>query len=293
MMFALCVLWAESIVLAADLPGEAAIKATAEEFTKAFDRGDAKGVAALWTAAGTMTDEQGAVFSGRQAIEDQYAALFKADPGARIKISIMSIEIPSPGVAIEEGMASVVTSKALPAPASRYRAVHLLENGKWLMASVRESPAPVRGGAAAISQLAFLVGKWQAKAGEATAESDIRWIAGKSFLQRDYTIRNGDKVVSSGTQIIGPDSESGQLRSWSFDSSGGSGTGQWMQAPEGWQIETSGALADGTRTTSRDMLIRVLGEDGLFGWRSTNRKAGAVMLPDTPEVVLERVTEKR
>lgn len=278
---------------AADLPGEAAIKATADEFAKAFDRGDAKAVAALWTTGGTVTDEQGAVFNGRQAIEDQYAALFKARPNARIKISIQSIELPTPGVAIEDGVASIVTNEGEAAPASRYRAVHILENGKWLMTSVRELPIGETGKSPQLGQLAWLIGKWEAKSGDATATSDIRWIANNTFVQRDYVNRSGEKIVSSGTQIIGWDRQLGQVRSWSFDSSGGHGTGLWSASPEGWQIESSGVLADGTRTSSRDLVIRVPGEDNVFGWRSSERRAGQANLPDTPEFVLDRVPDKR
>jgi uncharacterized protein (TIGR02246 family) len=124
----------------AELPGEAAIRAAAEEFTRAFDQGNAKALAALWTAGGTMVDEQGVVFTGRQAIEEQYASLFRSNPDAKIQITIQSIELPAPGVAIEDGVASVVTREGEASPASRYRAFHILENGKWLMTSVRELP---------------------------------------------------------------------------------------------------------------------------------------------------------
>jgi hypothetical protein len=56
---------------------DTAIRATAEAFVKAFNRGDAKAVAGLWTEKGTMADERGEIFKGRKAIEAQYAALFK------------------------------------------------------------------------------------------------------------------------------------------------------------------------------------------------------------------------
>src|SRR5262245_39908253 len=73
-------------------PGETAIRASADAFVKAFNAGDAKTIAALWTANGTEADEQGAVFKGRKAIEDQYAALFKTHPDVRIDVTIRSID---------------------------------------------------------------------------------------------------------------------------------------------------------------------------------------------------------
>ena len=265
---------------------ESAIRASADEFVKAFDRGDAKAVAALWTANGTETDEQGEVFQGRPAIEKQYAAFFKAQPKARIEVSIESIDVATPAVAIEDGVASV-TNGDNPPTASRYRAVHVLENGKWLMASVREALFEL----VSLQQLAWLIGKWETKSEDTVVQSDIHWIVNKTFIQRDYTAQKGKDAISAGTQIVGVDPQSGQLRCWSFDSSGGHGTGLWSAVPAGWQIDNVGVLADGTPTMSRDLIIRVAGEDSIFGWRSIERRVGQMPLPDTKEVVLERVPE--
>ena len=43
---------------------EAAIRATADAFLKAFNRGDAKAVAALWTENGTLADRSRPVVQG-------------------------------------------------------------------------------------------------------------------------------------------------------------------------------------------------------------------------------------
>jgi uncharacterized protein (TIGR02246 family) len=48
---------------------EKAIRETAEAFTSAFNKGDAKAVAALWTTAGEYIDETGLETRGRDAIE--------------------------------------------------------------------------------------------------------------------------------------------------------------------------------------------------------------------------------
>lgn len=266
---------------------EEAIRASADEFVKAFNEGDAKAIASLWTADGKLTDEQGRDFEGQSAIEAEYAALFKASPDAKIVVKIESIDSAAPGVAIEEGKAIVIPTRGGLGTASRYRAVHVLQDGKWRMASVREAPAQV----APLEQLGWMVGKWETKSDDTTVRSDVRWIADKAFLQRDYTVQRGDAGVAAGTQIIGWDPQSQSVRSWSFDSSGGHGTGVWTATPDGWQIETSGALADGTPTASTDSVIRVAGEDSVFGWQSVNRHAGRANLPDTREIVMQRVTD--
>jgi uncharacterized protein (TIGR02246 family) len=280
-------------VVAKSASPESEIRATAVAFVQAFNRGDARAVAALWTADGTAADDSGTIYKGRPAIEAQYAQLFKQHPGARMEVAVKSIEFPTPTTAIEDGTAQVEAENAGPPQASRYTVVHVKQDGKWLMAGVREASIELPSNFARVESLGWLVGTWKAERDGTAMHSTIRWIANKSFLEREYTIRKDGIAVSSGRQIIGWDPKAGQIRSWSFDASGGHGTGLWTATPEGWRIESSGVMPDGTPTASRDLLIRVPGEDNVLGWRSVARSAGGASLPDTPEVVLDRISEKK
>jgi uncharacterized protein (TIGR02246 family) len=277
---------------AAPKEAEAAIRATADAFVKAFNAGDAKALADLWTANGTVVDEQGTIYKGRKAIEQEYAALFKAHPTARIEVAVKSIDFPTPTTAIEDGTAQVMTKDNSPPSAGRYTVVHVQEDGKWLMASVHESATPVASNFAQLEELGWLVGDWDAKAPGVKAHSKIRWIANKSFIQRDYSVHRDGLLASSGTQIVGWDPQSHRIVSWSFDSSGGYGNGIWTETPEGWRIESSGMTADGVPTSSKDQVIRVPGDDNVFGFRSVDRHLGDTKLPDVGEVVLDRVLQK-
>ena len=86
---------------------EKAIRATADQFVKAFNSGDAKTIGAEWSTDSEYTDENGAEFHGRAAIEKEYAALFKEHPGATITVNIAAIRFLGPDIAIEKGAASV------------------------------------------------------------------------------------------------------------------------------------------------------------------------------------------
>jgi len=272
---------------------DAAIRATADAFVKAFDRGDAKAVAALWTEDGTMADDRGEIFKGRKAIEDQYAAFFKAYPGAKMEVTIKSIDFPTPSMAVEDGTAQVVDHPAGPPVASRYTAVHVLENGKWLMATVRETAIPLASNFSRLEDLGWLIGTWESKGEGPTMRATFRWIANKSFIERDYTVREDGIQTASGVQIIGWDPQAGRVRSWSFDATGGYGSSLWTPTPEGLHGESTGVLPDGTPTSSQALLIRAPGENDVFGWRSFDRSVGDAALPDTAEVVLDRVPEKQ
>jgi uncharacterized protein (TIGR02246 family) len=271
----------------------AAIRATADAFVAAFNRGDVKAVAALWTADGSLVDDQGRLFQGRQAIENEYAALFKQYPGAKIEIAVQNVELPAAGTAVEDGLARVTAKDGETPTASRYTAVHVRVDGRWLMASVRESGIELPSGYGHLRDLEWLVGQWEAKSPGAAVRTTFRWIANKSYLQREYTVRKNGLTTSSGTQIIGWDPQAGKVRSWSFDSSGGYGTSLWTPTAQGWRMESRGVLADGTPTAAQDFVVRVPNEDNVFGWRSVHRMAGGRELPDLGEMVLERLQEKR
>ena len=247
----------------------------------------------MWTEQGTLTDEQGQLFSGRKAIEDEYAALFKAEPKSRIEIAIQSIEFPAPNMAVENGVARVISKDGADPVATRYSAVHARDNGKWLMAAASETAIELPSNYAALKDLDWLVGHWVVKSEGTTVENNIHWIANKSFLEREYTVREQGLTTSSGIQIVGWDPEAQQIRSWSFDSAGGHGTALWTAAADGWHIETRGVLPDGTPTSSHDHLIRVPDDNNVFGWESTDRQAGGEQLPDMPEVVLDRVVAEK
>lgn len=271
---------------------ETAIRATADLFAKAFNAGNAKAVAALWTEQGTLTDERGQILKGRQAIEDQYAAFFKAYPTATITVTVLSMEFPTPTTAVEDGVSQVsIQGVALPTM-GRYTALHVRQGDAWLMAMVRESGTALPSNASRLESLDWLVGQWETKQAGTTVRAHFHWVANRSFLQRDDSVTKDGVSVASGIQIIGWDPRAERIRSWSFDASGGYGTGLWSTTADGWTIETVGMLANGMPTTSLDRWIRVPGEDRVLGWQSLQRRVGDSSLPDTREVVLDRVPAK-
>lgn len=263
-----------------------AIRATAVAFERAFDAGDAKAVAALWTQQGDYVDENGQVSQGRKAIEKKYASLFEQVPGMKMKISIASIRLLGPNVAMEDGSAALISEEGHTISASRYAAVHTKEQGKWLLSAVRDMPLETSA-KDALNALERFVGDWVAQRNEATVHTHCQWIAKGRFLERTYTVQKKDEAVISGTQIIGWDPAAQRIRSWTFDSTGGHGQGAWTAVEGGWIIESEGVLADGSLTSSTELLRLV--DDNVLGWQSVDRIAGGQPLADTEEVVLERV----
>ncbi len=209
-----------------------------------------------------------------------------------MKVEVKSIHFVTPDMAVEDGIARVSMGHAASPTASRYHAVHVLQDGRWLMASVSETKIEVPSNISSLKQLDWLVGTWESKAEDTAVRASFEWLPGDKFLKRTTVVTKEGKPASTGLQIIGWDPQTGTPRSWSFDATGGYGGGIWMATAEGWIIESRGVLASGEETASHEMLLRVPGEEGLLGWRSVNRSVGETPLADLPEVVFERAEQK-
>jgi uncharacterized protein (TIGR02246 family) len=272
---------------AADL---AAIRKASQDFVAAFDKGDATAVAALWTEDGDYIDEGGQKFAGREAIQKEYEAFFTAHQGTKIQLVIDSLRLLSPSAAIEDGRAILSPAPSGAPGTSKYTAVHVKVDGKWLVSTIRdyriESPSGYRN----IADLEWLIGTWTAESPAGEMKSVCTWIANKSFVQRTYATTHANGNSTSGVQLIGFNPMVGQIQSWNFSSDGGLAIGVWSPLENGWSAELTGALGDGTPTHAVNILMRL--DDKAYSWQSVQRTAGDVALPNTEEVILKRSETK-
>jgi uncharacterized protein (TIGR02246 family) len=272
-------------------PDETDIRQSAKAFTDAFDKGDADAVAALWTPDGDYTVGRDAV-AGREAVAKIYKDFFAANPGSKIEIKIKSVKMLAPTVAIEHGTAAVAGSPNWPPTASDYTAIHVKQgDGKWLMASVSESESPtlVRQD---LEELAWLVGDWSAEGDVAKVEMKYEWIANKNFLRGETIVRpndkSGDKI--GGTQIVGRDPATGQLVSWFFNADGSHGFGAWAKDGAHWVIQSQGTTIEGAPTFASNSIYHA--DDNVLSWQSINRSVANQPLPNTKEIVFERMANR-
>jgi uncharacterized protein (TIGR02246 family) len=258
----------------------------ADEFVRAFNSADAKAVAACWTEDGEYVDELGQSYSGRAAIEKEYERFFKEHAGTKMQIVIDSLRLLSDSAAIENGHAVLVSPSGGESPISRYSAVHVKKDGKWLMASVQDAPAEALSDRRALHDLQWLIGTWAAEEHGAKMEVAYRWVADKTYMERTYSVTHPDQSITSGVQIIGWNPQLGRIQSWIFTSDGGHAQGIWTPLRNGWATETVGMMADGTNTSSINLISR-LDENAIVS-QSVQRTVGQFLLPDTDEVVLKR-----
>lgn len=264
---------------------EGAIRQTSQSFVAAFNKGDAKAVAAHWTEDGDYSDESGRTFSGREAIEQEYANFFAANQGVQIKVIVDSIKMLGDNAAIEDGRAYLEPGPGAPA-ISKYTAAHVRVGDQWLMASVRDSRIEIPSAYKHVEDLEWLIGTWTADEHGTKTVSVCRWIANKSFVERTYTMTNHDGTTATGLQLIGWNPQGGHLQSWNFSPDGGHAVGVWTPREDGWETEVRGVNHDGTRSSATNRLRRL--DDNAYVWQSTNRTSGGQSLPDSDEVVLRR-----
>jgi uncharacterized protein (TIGR02246 family) len=263
-----------------------AIRAGSQAFVAAFNKADAKAVAALWTEDGQYSDDTGRVLSGREAICKAYAEFFADHPGAQMRVVVDSVRLLSPEAAIEDGRAMVALKPDVPSGISSYTAVHVRVDGKWLMATVRDAPGNASSPSQHAADLEWLVGTWVAEEHGVKTESVCSWVAGKSFLERKHTTTRPDGTTASGVQLIGFNPQGGHVQSWSFTSDGGHAIGVWVPIEGGWQAKVYGIAGDGSSTAAVNVLRRL--DDNAYVWQSVQRFVGESALPDTDEIVIKR-----
>jgi hypothetical protein len=146
------------------------------------------------------------------------------------------------------------------------------------------------GQTSALNELAWMVGKWVDQGEDATITTDCSWTHGGKFLSRSFSVTTDGTVALEGTQLIGWGPIEAQIRSWTFDSAGGFGTGQWTRDGDHWLVKTSFVLASGERASAINVITYV--DQDTLRWQSTNREVAGELQPNIPEVTVIRQQSK-
>ena len=267
---------------------ESAIRVTIDSYVAAYNRGDAKAVAAHWSDSGEWISPSGQRFQGKQAIEKEMQALFSGNKGVHIEVLNPSIRMVSPQVAIEEGTVRVIRPSEPPSD-STYLAVDVKEGGRWRLNTVRETDVPeTQAASSQLQELAWLVGDWVDDSPEVDDAATVTWTKNKTFLTYAFKISRRIGDVLEGTQVIGWDPVAGTIRSWMFDSDGGFGEGTWSKHENSWVVKFKQVLSDGRKASATNVYTIVDGNT--FTWKSIGRKLDGQFMPNIDEVKMVRKT---
>lgn len=271
---------------AADDGREAILKA-ARDYSEAFNKGDAKAIAAMWTENGENRDANGDTAIGRDEIEKTHAAFFKANPGVKIELLVKSVRFPAKDLAIEEGLVRQSRgAKEMPSSTS-YVAVHVREAGQWKIALSSEGG----GDEDRLDDLDWLLGDWTTKTKVGDVKFSFAKDPKKAVVTGTFTRTPTGKEPVSGSIRIAFDPETGSIRSWGFEDDGAHSQSLWRNDGKSWLIDLRGVLADGTPFSETIVLQRVAAD--AITWRSIDRVLDDEALPDTKPMKLTRAATAR
>src|SRR4051794_33346327 len=262
----------------------AAVRESLKAFVTAFESGDAAAAAAHMTTGAEMMAPDGTTVYGRDAIQKAYADLFAKHPKHKVKVEPESLRFTSRDTALEEGQMTVTREKDEPG-VYRYVVLHVREDGKWQIAVLRNDENEEE----SLQGLDWLIGAWEAKGPEAEVRTTYEWVGNKAFIRSQFTVREKDKSLT-GTQMIGPDPNTGDLRTWTFEADGGYGEGAITRDGTKWLFSSSATLADGRAMTATNVLTPI--DRDTFIWQPMNLTVDDEPAGNLPPVKVTRVKAK-
>jgi uncharacterized protein (TIGR02246 family) len=286
---AIILAWRPDLAAQDKAQDEAALLKNAQAFQAAFEKGDAKGVAALWATDGDYTDQTGKVLKGREAIEKAFQGFFAENKDLKLRIEITALRFVTPDVAIEDGITAVMTPDGAPPSRARYTIVHVKKDGQWQLGSVRDAPFSAASNHEYLRGLEWAIGEWASEGGDKgeTARVAFAWAPSQNFIVSSFTTTFKNVSIGGGTQWIGWDPLAKQIRSWTFEDGGGFGEGTWTHEGDKWTIKSKAVLRDAKRLSATNIITRLDADTMTF--QMTDLMEDGKSLPGGKTVKLKRI----
>jgi uncharacterized protein (TIGR02246 family) len=265
-----------------------AIDKITKEMIQAFDKRDAAAIAANWTADGEFIHNDGEPVRGRADIQKGYGEFFKTLTGKpKLEIHSDTLRFPSADMAVKETTLRLKNEEGEVVASGRQETVLVREGGKWRIAIVREWDRDIHLDAK-LEDLGWLVGTWQAVSKDREVTITYEWDENKVFLRGQFTVKEGTRIIESGTETIAKDNARGVIRTWLFQSDGAFGSGVWTREGKKWSVDVHGVRPDGEELTATILYIPV--DPNTFTWQAVNQTRNDVPVADTQVI---KVTKQK
>jgi uncharacterized protein (TIGR02246 family) len=261
---------------------QTAVRDRTQEFLYALAKGDAKEVAAFWTASGEYDRGSDLTIRGRANIEKAYAEHLKKKQPGTVTVEGESIRFLSDDTAVQEGV--FVVKQPNPAETRRvqFSALFVRSGGKWYFGLLRESPE-----ATSLQELAWLVGSWTFASDGAETRMVVEWTEGKKYLLCRTTRKQDDQSITA-TQILAVHPATDAIQSWTFESDGSLGEAVWSRKGKGWTAKVTSFDADGDKVTATTILTPM--DENTFTFQSTERTVDGEQAADVGPIKVTRDT---
>ena len=268
-------------------PDERQIRQGVLDFVELYNAQKTDDAVKLFAADARFVARDGSEANGQDEIRQSLEETFSTSPQGKISVVVDSIRLLTPDVAVEEGATKVFPDGETLTSSSRYTVLHLKKEGRWQMQSVRVVEEEVLSPYGQLQALEWLVGQWMDEGRSEVVETTFRWDENKSFLLEEFQVVREGSVVLKGTQRIGWDPQTRQIRSWIFDTSGGFGQAIWV--PSGvdtWLCKAEGVSSEGESASATRRLSRI--SQDLAIWSSTDRILADEELPNVDVTMVRR-----
>lgn len=280
------------------------IQNTFATYLDAFNRHDAIAMASHWVTDGENLDlDTGNRTIGRTAVERVFDQLFVNDKSAQIGFQIDSIRPIRDDVVVVDGLSKMSLTDQKPRQ-SRFSAVLVRHENKWLMESVRETAATANPTIQdRLQQLNWLRGFWEDISDGITASIQCEWNEQGTYLIRHHLITEEleppgsaarlaagipallpekdahEKTVQrlSMTEYIGWDNQQGQICSWLFRSDGQTAQFTWQRNGNNWLLKS---MRKNNSDSPTQYVIQPAGEDGFTIERASGYHCDLVLEAD-------------
>lgn len=194
----------------------AAVTQASAAYADAYNARDYAALSAQWTEKAELI-EGGTRLEGRAAIVDSIRAWLARHPQATLAIEVADVEPLATSLARVSGVMRFTRSPGEKPVASRFESLRVLDDGGWRLAESLVVPSH----AAALDELDWLVGSWQATGSDGGSVSIefSKALDGHALMGRGRRQSKGGAAVES-LQLMHADRATGIVRSWVFDSTG-------------------------------------------------------------------------
>jgi len=121
---------------------EAEINEAGRAFVDAFNAGDAKALAEMFTEGAEILEEDDEPVKGRAAIEARFQALFQEISGVKLAVKAERTSTLAPNLVVEEEIVTLtIPGEPAVVDVSRDSVTYLQDQGKWRIARIQDLPA--------------------------------------------------------------------------------------------------------------------------------------------------------
>lgn len=265
---------------------KAVIDKLTKEFIQAFNNRDAVAVGANYTAEGEYIRNDGEPIRGRDEIQKGYADYFKTLMGKpKLEIQTDGLRFNSADTAVLEVTLRLKNEQGELVASSWRNTLLVREGGQWKIAIVQEWDRD-EGLDVSLNELEWLIGTWHVATKDREVTTVYEWDENKAFIRGKYTVKEKDKVIESGLQMIGKDNAAGAIHSWVFSSDGGFGDGLWTRDGKKWTVDVSGVTSDGRELTATAIYIHL--DANTYTWQSVEQAVNGQAIPDTQPIKVSK-----